>query len=235
MTMPHVKKLLLFDIDGTLLQAQNAGRRSLAKAYRETFGLSDAIDAMEFRGRTDPELFQEAAMKLLGRRLDEADYARLIAAYFAILPQELESCVFTLKPGITDLLPKLAGLENVVIGIQTGNLETSAYMKLKRGGIDGYFTFGGFGSDHESRTEMVRIAIQKAHRLHNDGFSHEDIYVIGDTQHDIRAGKEAGARTIAVATGFVSEETLLAENPDYFFPDLSDIPAFLKCIDCEVS
>ncbi len=230
-----MKKLLLFDIDGTLLLANYAGRRSLARAYRETFGLSDAVDEMEFRGRTDPELFQEAAVRLLGRRLDEADYARLITAYLAILPRELATCVFTLKPGITELLQKLAGMETIIMGIQTGNLETSAWMKLRFGRIDHYFKFGGFGSDHGDRTEMVRIAIQKAHRLHHDGFSNETIYVIGDTQHDVRAGKEAGVRTIAVATGFVSGETLRAENPDHFFPDLSDIPAFLKCIDCEVS
>ena len=230
-----MKTLLLFDIDGTLLQAKYAGRKALARAFREAFGVTDFIEGIDFTGRTDPELFQDAAVRLLGHCLDEAEWARLTEAFFAAFPRELERCIFTIKPGIPELLPLLAKMENVILGIQTGNLEPSAWMKLKFGGMDDYFQFGGFGSDHGDRTEMVRIAIQKAQRLYTDTFHREHIYVIGDTEHDIRAGKDLGVKTIAVSTGTVTAENLQAESPDFFFADLGDIPAFLKCIDCEAS
>jgi phosphoglycolate phosphatase-like HAD superfamily hydrolase len=135
-------------------------------------------------------------------------------------------------PGVKELLDTLSECEDVVMGLETGNLEPAAYLKLKRGGIDGYFSFGGFGSDAANRTELVRTAIKRGLATHSE-IPDEDIYVIGDSPHDITAGKNLGINTIAVGTGLVAREKILATQPTYFLKDLSDVAAFLRYINCE--
>ena len=120
--------------------------------------------------------------------------------------------------------------KQVVLGLETGNLEPAAYMKLQRGGIDGYFSFGGFGSDSEERAEFIRTAITRARNIDHDFIPDENIYVIGDSPHDIAAGRSAGVKTIAVATGSAGRETLMAQSPTHFLPDLRDTTVFLRCI-----
>jgi phosphoglycolate phosphatase-like HAD superfamily hydrolase len=154
--------------------------------------------------------------------------------YVTLLPAELELYEpFHLMPGVEPLLSYLSARTDVILGLETGNIEPAAYLKLKRGGIDRFFSLGGFGSDSEERTELIRIGIERARALNHDTIPEENIFVIGDSPHDISAGKNLGVNTIAVGTGLIAKEKLLATLPSHYLKDLGDIPAFLQCIGCE--
>lgn len=229
-----MKTLLLFDIDGTLLRADDSSRRAINRAFSEIYGIMDPVQDVPFLGRTDPGIFRDVALQLLGRPFNEGELERVSERYIAFLPGELERCEsFHLMPGVAQLLPLIAARDDIILGLETGNLEPSAYLKLKRGGIDRYFQIGGFGSDSEDRTELVRIAIERACNLDHDMIPDKNIYIIGDSPHDISAGRNLGVNTIAVVSGFVGREKLQAESPSCLLPDLSDIPEFLRCIGME--
>jgi phosphoglycolate phosphatase len=226
-----MKTLLLFDIDGTLLQAEDATRRAISRTFREIFGADRSFDNVSFAGRTDPGIFRDVARTMLGRTLPPQELDLVAARYLELLPGELAAMKsYRLMPGVKELLPLLATREDVVLGLQTGNLEPAAYMKLKPGGIDGCFTVGGFGSDSDDRTELVRIAIERARQGCDGLIPDETIFLIGDSPYDIAAGRELGINTLAVATGHTGPEALLAESPSCLLPDLSDTSHFLRCI-----
>jgi phosphoglycolate phosphatase len=223
-----MKKLLLFDIDGTLLRAEDATRIAMNKSFKKLFGVNDGIDDISFLGRTDPELFQEVSVKIRGQKLAGPEYVSLVHQYLEYLPRELEKCNFYLMPGVPELLEALALRKDVLLGLETGNIEPAALMKLKRGGIGRYFSFGGFGSDSADRTELVRRAIARSSNFHSGNLLGENIYVIGDSPHDILAGKACGANTIAVGTGKVSKAELLQAMPTLLLADLSDTKLFFR-------
>jgi phosphoglycolate phosphatase len=229
-----VKTLLLFDIDGTLLWAEGATHKAMTKTFQDIFKIQQSLESISFLGRTDPMLFKDMAVKLLGRPLTDVEYTEVAERYLALLPGELNALVsFNLMPGIESLLSYLSKRSDIVMGLETGNIEPAAYMKLKRGGIDGFFSFGGFGSDSEDRTKIVRVGIERGRSLNHDIIPDENIFVIGDSPHDITAGKNRGIKTIAVGTGLVAKEKILETAPTYYLKDLSEMPAFLRCIGCE--
>jgi phosphoglycolate phosphatase len=226
-----MKTLLLFDIDGTLLGAEGATRKAIAGTFGDLFGAGQSIDDISFTGRTDPGIFQDVAGKLLRRALTKKELDAVAERYLTLLPDELRRLTsFRLMPGVKELLPLLAAREEIMLGLETGNLEPAAYMKLKRGGIDGYFSLGGFGSDSDDRTGIVRTGIERARRLSHEPIPEENIFLIGDSPNDIAAGRELGINTLAVGTGHVERGALLAESPGCILPDLSDRQYFLLCI-----
>ncbi len=225
-----MKKLLLFDIDGTLLRAEGATHKAITRTYKELFSAQKTIDIGSLIGATDYGIFKDAANKLLGRPLSETELKAVEERYLMLLPGELANANFQVKPGVDELLPLLSGMDNILLGLETGNLEKAAYMKLKQGHIDGYFKFGGFGSDNENRARIIRKAIERGSIIAGRAFKPGNIFVIGDAPNDVISGKEAGAVTIAVATGILPWEQVLAAGPAYSLKDLSDIPAFFRCI-----
>jgi phosphoglycolate phosphatase len=225
-----MKTLLLFDIDSTLLRADDATRRAINKTFGEMFNLHNPHQNVPFSGRTDLGIFKDVALALLGRPFQDGELERAVARYLELLPAELDRRTFHLMPGVEQLLPLLAAEQDIILGLETGNLELAAYMKLRRGGLDGYFSFGGFGSDSEERAELIRAGITRARNLNHGTILDKNIWVIGDSPHDISAGKIVGVNTIAVGTGSAGKEKLIAESPSCYFPDLSDIPAFMACI-----
>jgi len=225
-----MKTLLLFDIDGTLLRAEDATHQAMDRSFRDIFGAEATTQDISFLGRTDPELFQEASVKILGRRLDAGEYSSLIDMYLRFLPEELKRCAFRLMPGVARLLSELSRRTDVLLGLETGNLESAAYLKLKCGDIDHYFSFGGFGSDSPDRTELLRVAISRGRKIVGDNIPDKNVFVIGDSPHDITAGRNCGVNTIAVGTGRGDSSKLLGESPSCFLPDLSDVPSFMKYI-----
>jgi phosphoglycolate phosphatase len=226
-----MKTLLLFDIDGTLLRAEDASRKTIIKTFKGLYGIKRSIDDISFTGRTDPAIFQDVAERLLGRTLPDGELALVVERYLALLPGELRRLAsFRLMPGVARLLPLLDAMEGCVLGLETGNLEPAAYMKLRRGGIDGHFTLGGFGSDSDDRTEIVRLGIERARRLDHSLIPEENIFLVGDSRYDIAAGRELGINTLAVCTGHTGPGLLLAESPSCILPDLSDTAYFLRCI-----
>jgi phosphoglycolate phosphatase-like HAD superfamily hydrolase len=226
-----MKTLLLFDIDGTLLGAEGATRQAIRKTFRDLYGVDRPNDEISFTGRTDPGIFRDVAGALLGRRLSDQELARVAEGYLTLLPEELRRLTsFRLMPGVKRLLSLLSGLNDIILGLETGNLETAAYMKLERGGIEGHFTLGGFASDSDDRTVIVHTAIERARQLHHDIIPEENIFLIGDSTYDIATGRDLGINTLAVCTGHTKPDILLAESPSCLLPDLSDTDYFLRCI-----
>jgi len=228
-----LKKLLLFDIDGTLLRAEGATHKAITRTYKELFHAQKTIDIGSLIGATDCGIFKDAANKLLGRQLSDSEMKAVEKRYLELLPGELAAASFQVKPGVKELLPLLCGMKNIVLGLETGNLEPAAYMKLKQGNIAGYFKSGGFGSDSENRADIIRKAIERAGIVSGASFKPGDIFVIGDAPNDMISGKAAGAVTIAVATGILPWEQVKAAGPDYCLKDLTDIRTFLHYIGCE--
>lgn len=225
-----MKTLLLFDIDSTLLRADDATRQAINQTFSEMYHLNNPQQNVPFSGRTDLGIFKDVALALLGRPFQAGELERVAARYLELLPAELDRRNFHLMPGVGELLPVLAAEQDIILGLETGNLEPAAHMKLKRGGLDGYFSLGGFGSDSEERAELIRAGISRARNLNHGVILDKNIWVIGDSPHDISSGRKAGVNTIAVGTGSAGKDSLMAESPSCYLPDLSDIQAFMRCI-----
>jgi phosphoglycolate phosphatase len=226
-------KLVLFDIDGTLLLSDGAGRRAIQRALIEVFGAMGPSDYY-FDGKTDPQIVREL-MRLVGH-VDEHIDARmemLLARYVECLHEELGDPghhPYAL-PGVPALLDELESKSNVVLGLLTGNLEQGARAKLEAVGLDPRrFRVGAFGSDHEHRPELPAIARQRLKQRLGHDVSGDAIIVIGDTPADLTCGRSLGAAAIGVATGRYSVEQLLQHDPLAVFADLSDTAAVTRAI-----
>jgi phosphoglycolate phosphatase len=217
-------KLVLFDVDGTLLSASGAGRRALDRAMRDVYGTSGPIDSYDFRGGTDPQIIRD----LLGRAgLDEAAInageETVYRRYEALLEEEIgDGRGVTIYPGVRELVETLAARHDVVVGLLTGNIESGARIKLRPTGLWPFFRLGAYGSDDADRTRLPRVAAGRAEQLVGRVFRGPDTVIIGDTPRDIGCARAFGARAIAVATGWHSLEDLAAHRPDHAFADFSD-------------
>jgi phosphoglycolate phosphatase-like HAD superfamily hydrolase len=222
-------KLLLFDIDGTLLISGGAATRAVNRAFMKIYRIPNAMDGIRPEGKTDPLILREIFANSLERDflLEEAN--RIFKEYIVFLQEEIEnSHGFRIMPGIPEVLEVLSKREDIMLGIATGNIEEGAWIKLKRARLDSYFKFGGFGSDSENREQLIRIAIERGRNLSSPKKQHEEIFVIGDTPLDIIHGRAAGAKTVAVATGSHSTDYLENYSPDYLFENFSDFESVLK-------
>lgn len=226
-------KLVLFDIDGTILWSDGAGRRALHVALLETFGTVGPADYW-FDGKTDPQIIREL---MQSEGFDEDEIARRLPPtldrYLQQLHVELNDPAHDAQvfPGVRQLLDALDDEEGVVLGLLTGNVAGGAQAKLERVGIDfGRFPVGAFGSDHAVRPELPAIAQARCRELLNTHVEGDRIVVIGDTPADLTCGQSIGARAIGVATGRFSMEELRAHQPHAVFQDLSDTNAVLERI-----
>lgn len=217
-------KLVLFDVDGTLLSASGAGRRALERAMRDVYGTAGPIDTYDFRGGTDPQIIRD----LLNRAgLDEtairAGEAVVYRRYEALLDEEVgDGRGVSVYPGVRELVGALAARDDVVVGLLTGNIEAGARIKLRPTGLWSFFRLGAYGSDHADRTRLPQVAAGRAELLVGRAFRGPDTVIIGDTPRDIGCARAFGARAIAVATGWHSLEDLAAHRPDHAFADFSD-------------
>jgi phosphoglycolate phosphatase-like HAD superfamily hydrolase len=229
----RARKLVLFDIDGTILWTDGAGRRAVFGALVEHFGVVDPGDH-RFDGKTDPQIVREL-LKKAGVSDAEID-ARLdgiLERYYALLREELDGAdhrehVF---PGVHELLDELERRDDVVLGLLTGNIEAGARAKLTAVGIAPHrFVVGAFGSDHHDRPELPEIARRRAERVLGHPINGRDVVVIGDTPADVACGVGIGARAIGVATGRYSVDDLRACDAAAVFPDLTDTDAVVRAI-----
>lgn len=215
--------IALFDIDGTLLRAGGAGRRSVELALGEVLdGLGGGIslDSVEFAGRTDPWIVRTALLQH-GVTADDGLVDEVLRRYVAHLPRELKlAAAFEVLPGVSSLLSELSAHDDVVLGLGTGNTKAAAYAKLARGGLDGFFAFGGFGSDHSDRAELLRAGLKRGLALAGVRAGAAQVVVIGDTPHDITAARAIGARCVAVSTGGYPASALEAAGADVVVSDL---------------
>jgi phosphoglycolate phosphatase len=203
-------KLLLFDVDMTLISTGGAGLRALDRAFKQVMKLDNAMEGISPSGKTDPSIIREILIKRVGHdEAMETSLEEVLQAYVSFLPEEVRrSDVYQVLPGIIEILDELITRSDALIGLATGNVEAGARIKLERGGLNRYFSFGGFGSDSENRTDLVRRAAERAVARHGAALNPFDVFVIGDTPLDIDAGLQAGFRTIGVATGRYSKDQL---------------------------
>jgi phosphoglycolate phosphatase-like HAD superfamily hydrolase len=229
--------LVLFDIDGTLIDTFGAGRRSLERAFRHVFG-ADGITEMaanvRFEGKTDPVLIVEMALAAgIPEAAVVAKSAEMREAYLGALREEMgrHDPRRRVRPGVVPLLRDLQPRESVYLGLLTGNIEHGARLKLEPFGLHGYFRGGGFSSDHPQRAEIARIAREKMTAACGVAFETSRVFVIGDTDHDVMCAKANGFRSIAVPSGWVAAERIEAARPDVLLPDLADLPRVLAALD----
>jgi phosphoglycolate phosphatase len=216
------KRLLLFDIDGTLIHSGGAGIEALKRALKERFGIEDDLHDIEFAGMTDSGI----VVSILNKHKIPAsaeNVAAFLDSYVHFLSSELPRRKGKLLPGILELLENLKGRKHVVLALLTGNVSRGAQLKLGHYGVWHFFEFGAFADDHHDRNQLGPFARARAKEKHGREFSAEEIDVIGDTPRDIACGKALGARTIAVATGSWSRERLSQYNPDILIDDFSDV------------
>jgi len=220
--MTQQNRLLLWDIDGTLITSGGGGDNALKCAVHERFGVEDDLSGIEIAGRTDRYI----AMSIL-RKYDVDPTPEAVSSFLGIylrwLAELLPQRNGRVLPGVQQILDRLRSRPERVLALLTGNLRRGAELKLSRYGLWHYFDFGAFADDHHDRNELGAFARRRAQEGHGHEFEAAAIDVIGDTGHDIECGKFFGARTIAVATGSWTREQLAQHEPDFLFDDLSDV------------
>jgi phosphoglycolate phosphatase-like HAD superfamily hydrolase len=212
--------VLLFDIDGTLLSAGGAGRRALERAFAGRCGTATPLHDVRFNGMTDPGIVR-AGLERLGRPVDAVLVTGILEDYVALLGDELERAQTLVHPGVGDLLDALADARHVAVGVGTGNLRAGAHLKLARAGLDRHFAFGGFGSDHEDRAELLRIGAARGAARLGVALDRCRLVVIGDTPLDVAAASAIGATALAVTTGGCARDELAGAGATWTFTDLS--------------
>ena len=216
-------KVLLFDIDGTLIRGGGAGRKALNRAAYELYGKKHACSELSLAGRTDRHNFGETYRVATGRKPTRGAVEKLHRAYLKFLPYyvkaSLRNRTYRVPPGLKALLKHLSRDRRVLLGLGTGNMEQGARIKLGPSGFNAYFLFGGYGSDAFHRHALLRRAVVRAKKLARASFTAKDVYVIGDTPLDVSAGKRAGYKTVAVGTGDCGWKELIAARPDHLARD----------------
>ena len=221
------RRLVLFDIDGTLLLSGGAGRRAILAALAEETAIgADRVEHVRFDGKTDPQIVVE----LLDAGGHEAPHPadridRVIERYLSHLESDLAVNAHraTVMPGVRDLLLALGGDDRVVLGLLTGNVSRGAALKLRAVAIaPEQFKVGAYGSDHAIRSALPPIAAERAEPIFGRRPNGTEIVIIGDTPADITCGVPVGALSIGVATGSYDVEALAAAGAHHVFPDLSD-------------
>lgn len=223
-------KLILFDIDKTLIDRSECHHQAFKHAFKEVFGVETTIDIINYHGKTDPQIMHEV---LLARGLKEKDICPFKTSFLDALSKyfvaNVKSDKIKVMDGAQSLLKELKK-QNILLGLLTGNLETIAYAKLNHVGLDHYFRLGGFGSDSYYRANLVLKAMTRAKK--NFGFipNEKNTFVVGDTPRDIAAGLKAKILTIGVASGEYSIRDLKDSGAHFVLNDLRDIDSFLEIV-----
>lgn len=222
-------KLLLFDIDGTLLSTHGAARRAFERALLDVYGTAGPIDDHDFAGKTDPQIAREL-LRLAGladARIDDG-LPRLWQGYLAGLADEMNSPDHRtgVMPGVPALLDELERRsDDALLALLTGNIEPGAVLKLESVGLERRFRFGAYGSDDERRGRLPAVALSRARDRAGRSFDAADAVIIGDTPYDVACGREAGMRVAGVATGPYTTEQLMTAGADVAWDTLADTAA----------
>lgn len=229
MNTPADLTLVLFDIDGTLLDTHGAGKRSFARAVEHVFGWQDDLGYIRFAGATDLDVLRQIAERH-GHALRDAD----VDAVFARLPVELEAATrgaaLTLFPGVRELVHTLAADPRVRVGLVTGNIESCARIKLACFDLHDHFVLGAFGHEHADRCDCARLALRRAAAALAPDQRIAAAFLIGDTPSDIAAARAIGATAFAVATGGYAADALRAAGADLVLDTLADTEAVLAAM-----
>ena len=224
----NLMKLLLFDIDGTLLVTNGAGTRAANRAFEKIYGIKGAMNRIDAAGKTDHIILEEIFLNELNRDFSQPEAEELYKLYVPFLEEETNRSTTTIMPGIRELLEALSSREDMVLGVATGNIEQGAWIKLRSAGLHKHFKFGGFGSDSHSREQLILKAFERARNHIDKETEFKKKFVIGDTPYDINHGKAAGATTVAVATGTYTRTQLEEHRPHHLFDDLNNLDSVLQ-------
>ncbi|MBI4513522.1 MAG: haloacid dehalogenase-like hydrolase [Gemmatimonadetes bacterium] len=229
------RRLVLFDVDGTLLATDGSGRRAFERALRAVFGRVGPIEGYDFHGKTDPQIVYD----LLAEEGGTADEIRarlpeFWPRYVAALIEELEVSRtrggLRVLAGVRELLEGLARRPGTVLALLTGNVEAGARWKLKAVALDGIFAFGAYGSDSAVRTELPAIALQRAYARTGIRFAGREVAIVGDTPDDVACARAIGALGVAVATGRHRAGELREAGADVVLDDFRDVEWALRAI-----
>jgi phosphoglycolate phosphatase len=213
-------KLVLFDIDGTLVRTGGAGVKAFARAFEAEFGIADGTERLKFAGRTDVSLVREF-FSHHDIEPSREHFDRFFRTYLVCLERIIVECEGEICPGIPETLESLRKAPHApLLGLLTGNLRRGAEIKLSHYKLWHEFTIGGFADDHEERDHIAAIAARRGGEHLKENLRGEEVLVIGDTPLDIRCARAIGAKVLAVGTGGVSLEELNQHAPDWAAADL---------------
>jgi len=224
-------KIVLFDIDGTLIKAGGAGIRGLNKAIKEMCGVDNICDEFSLQGSTDKENFTTAFKHACGKKPTAKQFRELELKYIGFLPAEvrksLKSKNYSKLNGVEKLLVLLSKRKDVLVGLGTGNLKEGAFIKLEPSGLRKYFAFGGYGCDSHIRSEVLMKAVERAGKIVKTKIRPADVYVIGDTHLDVAAAKAAEYHSAAVRDGFGDQKLLARSGAELIVKNFSDLYPWL--------
>ncbi len=218
--------LILFDIDGTLIDSGEAGSRSLNLSFKELFSISDAFHDISMAGKTDTEIMKEGMLK--HNISVDGNFDIVIDAYLKHLRKEINNERRHIKPGIYKLLGKLNQIEGIYLGLLTGNIEFGARIKLDPFDLNKFFPIGAFGSDDEDRNKLLPFVLRRFEHQWQRKIGVDECVVIGDTPRDVSCAKIYGAMCLGVATGHYSIDELREAGADYTVQDLSNYEILFK-------
>jgi phosphoglycolate phosphatase len=215
-------KLILFDIDGTLVDTGGAGARSWAWAFERLFARKIDIAEHSTAGMTDPAIGRTTFRQVMEREPTSSELEQLMAGYQSVIP-DFVACSpgYRVLDGVQSLLERLTGA-GLLLGLTTGGLEAVAHSKLGRGGLNHFFALGGYGSDSEDRVVLTQTAIDRARRMLDGPLELSEVLVVGDTPLDIAAAEGVGAVSVGVASGHYGVEELAAAGADHVLASLAD-------------
>lgn len=224
--------LVLFDIDGTLLTTNGVSRGVIERVLRDATGRDIRSDGVAFAGRTDPAILSD----MLTRAGFTADYVHhelpgILSLYADALETSLRPEHVTVLPGVQALLEAVLAHPELSVGLLTGNMEQTAFAKLRAGGLETGFSWGAFGSDHADRNELPGIALRRAKTVTGMDFAPDQTIIIGDTEHDIACSRHAGAWVVCVCTGRQTRAMLAPHAPDILLDTLAPADPVLQFIE----
>lgn len=215
-------RAVLFDIDGTLLVTGGAGGVAWQRAFEELHGVEADVAEHTDAGMTDPEIVKIVFREVIGREGRADERAQAIGCYLKHLPDAVaESGGYRVMPGIEQLLDRLID-SGRLLGLVTGNVEAAAHIKLARGHLNRFFSFGGYGSDSADRTEVTEAALKRGELVSGGTLLDGACIAVGDTPRDVNAGHGAGIRVVGVATGSYDVEGLGDAGADWAIADVTD-------------
>ena len=222
-------RLVLFDIDGTLVRTGGTGIKAFARTFATIFGVHDGVDKIRFAGRTDVSLVREM-FTISNIAHTEENFRRFFDNYVHWLDHLMKDCDGEVCPGVMEFFRELEQLPSPpLVGLLTGNVKLGAEIKLRHFKLWEVFRTGAFADDHEDRNQIAVVARERGSRALQQSLPGEEILVIGDTAHDIRCARAIGAKVIAVATGGESLASLRTHRPDWAVKNLTEVRAAEVC------
>lgn len=227
-----MSRLVLFDIDETMIHSSGAGRRALERALFDVFKRKITFDGISLSGKTDPQIIGEV---LHANGLSDEQCAelldRIFERYLPYLEEEIGRAEeYRVHEGVVELLDVLRSNAGTFVGLLTGNIEKGARIKLQRFDLNRYFEFGAFGCDSANRMDLPAVAHQRATEIFGHAIERHEIVIIGDARNDVLCAKGYGAKALAVCTGRTTKDTLMQLEPHYIFDSLKDTAQVVDAI-----